>query len=212
MVHRVAIYARVSTGHQDTQRQVEELKGLAERSGYRVVEVVTETASGKRDSRPERKKIMALAQRREIDAVLVSELSRWGRSTTDLLSTLKELSERGVSLRSLNGSEFDLKTATGRALVGVLAVISEFESDLLQERVLSGLARAKANGKVLGRRYGDAPKVKKYKSRVRQFLTQDRSYRWMAKELQIDPKTVGKIVHEIKAEDAAHVGRAATQS
>lgn len=200
MDQRVAIYARVSTGHQDTDRQVDELRALADRAGYKVVSVFAETASGKRDGRPERKKVMALAQRREIDAVLVSELSRWGRSTTDLLSTLKELSERGVSLRSLNGSEFDLSTATGRAMLGVLAVISEFESDLLQERVMSGLARAKANGKVLGRRKGDAPKVRKYKSRVRKFLDQGRSYRWMAKELQLDPKTVGTIVHQIKAE------------
>ena len=58
MVQRVAIYARVSTGHQDTQRQVAELEALADRAGYRVIEVVTETASGKRDARPERKKIM----------------------------------------------------------------------------------------------------------------------------------------------------------
>lgn len=194
MVQRVAIYARVSTGHQDTQRQVEELMGLSERSGWCVIEVVTETASGKRDTRPERKKIMALAQRREIDAVLVSELSRWGRSTTDLLSTLKELSGKGVSLRALNGSEFDLTTATGRAMLGMLAVISEFESDLLQERVLSGLARARANGKVLGRKKGDAPKVKRYKSRVLRMRAEKRSLRWIANELQIDPKTVAKIV------------------
>lgn len=195
MVQRVAIYARVSTGHQDTQRQVEELNGLAERSGYLVIEVVTETASGKRESRPERKKIMALAQRREIDAVLVSELSRWGRSTTDLLSTLTELSSKGVSLRALNGSEFDLTTATGRAMLGLLAVISEFESDLLQERVLSGLARAKANGKVLGRKKGFSPKVKLYKNRVLKLREEKRSLRWIANELQIDPKTVAKIVH-----------------
>lgn len=203
MVQRVAIYARVSTGHQDTLRQVEELEGLAERSGYVVIEVVTETASGKRDTRPERKKIMALAQRREIDAVLVSELSRWGRSTTDLLSTLKELSSKGVSLRALNGSEFDLSTATGRAMLGMLAVISEFESDLLQERVLSGLARAKASGKVLGRKKGFAPKVKLYKSRVLKHRAENRSYRWIANELQIDPKTVAKIVHLFGAEDAS---------
>ena len=195
MVQRVAIYARVSTGLQDAQRQVAELEALAARAGYEVIEVVTETASGKRDTRPERKKIMALAQRREIDAVLVSELSRWGRSTTDLLSTLKELASKGVSLRSLNGSEFDLATATGKAMVGLLAVISEFESDLLQERVLSGLARAKANGKVLGRRKGHAPTVQRFKSRVLKLRQENRSHRWIAKELQIDPKTVAKIVH-----------------
>ncbi|MCZ4354776.1 recombinase family protein [Roseovarius aestuarii] len=200
MVQRVAIYARVSTGHQDTDRQVADLTALADRSGYRVVGIFTETASGRRDTRLERKKIMALAQRREIDAILVTELSRWGRSTTDLLSTLKELTAKGVSVKALNKSEFDLTTATGRAMVGVLAVISEFESDLLQERVLSGLERAKANGKVLGRKKGDAPKVKLYKSRVLKLRAEGRSFRWIAKELQIDPKTVAKIVHAHGAE------------
>ena len=80
-------------------------------------------------------------------------------------------------------------------MVGVLAVISEFESDLLQERVLSGLARAKANGKVLGRKKGFAPKVKLYKTRVLKLRAEKRSFRWIANELQIDPKTVAKIVH-----------------
>lgn len=194
MVQRVAIYARVSTGHQGTDRQVSELLALAERSGSKVIGVFTETASGRRDARPERKKVMVLAQRGEIDAVLVSELSRWGRSTTDLLSTLKDLSVKGVSLRALNGSEFDLNTATGRAMLGMLAVVSEFEGDLLQERVRSGLARAKANGKVLGRKKGFAPTVKLYKARVLKMRSENRSLRWIAKELQIDPKTVAKIV------------------
>lgn len=206
MVQRVAVYARVSTSLQDAQRQVDELLALADRSGYDVVGVFTETASGKRDGRPERKKIMALVQRREIDVVLVWELSRWGRSTTDLLATLKELADRGVSLRSLNGSEFDLSTASGRAMLGVLAVISEFETDLLQERVLSGLARARAKGKVLGRRVGDAPKVKRFKVRVGRALDEGRSYRWIAKDLQIDPKTVAKIAKEIEADSSKGSG------
>ena len=57
---------------------------------------------------------MALAQRREIGAVLVTELSRWGRSTTDLLATLRELEARRVSLVALNGMAFDLSTPHGR--------------------------------------------------------------------------------------------------
>lgn len=93
---------------------------------------------------------MALAQARQIDAVLVTELSRWGRSTIDLLHTLWELEARHVSLIAMSGMAFDLGTATGRMLATVLAGIAEFERDLLRERVRSGLAAARARGQGAG--------------------------------------------------------------
>ena len=68
---------------------------------------------------------MALAQARRIDAVLVTELSRWGRSTTDLLATLKELEARHVSVIALNGMAFDLTTPHGRMIATVLAGIAD---------------------------------------------------------------------------------------
>jgi hypothetical protein len=82
-----------------------------------------------------------------IDAVLVTELSRWGRSTTDLLATLKELQARRVSVIALNGMTFDLSTPPGRMIATVLAGIAEFERELIQERIRSGIAAAKARGK-----------------------------------------------------------------
>lgn len=195
MDHPVAIYARVSTAQQDCTRQVAELEAFATRCGYRVIGVFTETASGKTDARPERKKVMALAQRREIAAVLVTELSRWGRSTQDLMQTLDELAARGVSLKALNGFEVDLATPTGRVMVTLLSAISQFEADLLGERVRSGLARAKARGKKLGRQKGDAPTVRKQAKRVHAHLSEGKSHRWIARELQIDRKTVRKIAN-----------------
>ncbi len=88
MGQRAAIYARVSTSDQSCERQVAELTAFAERGGYDVVSIFKETASGIKANRAERSKIIALAQARKIDVVLVSELSRWGRSTQDLLSTI----------------------------------------------------------------------------------------------------------------------------
>ena len=73
---RVAIYARVSTADQDCDRQVRELRAFAKRLGAKVVSIHKETASGAKNDRAERKKVLALAQARQIDAVLVSELSR----------------------------------------------------------------------------------------------------------------------------------------
>ncbi len=98
-----APYCRVSTADQSCERQERDLAAFAERAGYQVVGAFKETASGVRLDRTERKRVLALVQRREIDAVLVTELSRWGRSTTDLLATLKELEARRVSLVALNG-------------------------------------------------------------------------------------------------------------
>ena len=119
MGQRAAIYCRVSTADQSCERQERDLAAFAARAGYEVVGVYKETASGVRLDRAERRKVMALAQRREIDAVLVTELSRWGRgtiSTTDLLATLREPETRRVYLVALDGMAFDLATPHGRML------------------------------------------------------------------------------------------------
>ena len=81
MGQRAALYCRVSTADQSCARQERDLTAFAARAGYEVSGVFKETGSGAKLDRVERKKVMALAQRREIDAVLVTELSRWGRST-----------------------------------------------------------------------------------------------------------------------------------
>jgi DNA invertase Pin-like site-specific DNA recombinase len=86
-------------------------------------------------------------QARRIDAVLVTELSRWGRSTTDLPATLTELEARWVSVVALNGMTFDLATPHGRMMAAMLAGITEFERELIRERIRSGIAAAKARGK-----------------------------------------------------------------
>lgn len=88
MGQRAAIYARVSTADQSCERQLRDLAGFAERGGYEVIDVFRETASGMKANRSARAEVMKLAQARHIDAILVTELSRWGRSTQDLLDTL----------------------------------------------------------------------------------------------------------------------------
>ncbi|MDN8842439.1 recombinase family protein, partial [Staphylococcus aureus] len=88
----------VSTADQSCERQLRDLAGFAERGGYEVVEVFRETASGMKANRSARAEVMKLAQARHIDAILVTELSRWGRSTQDLLDTLNRLSGWRVSV------------------------------------------------------------------------------------------------------------------
>ena len=82
---------------------------------------------------------MKLAQARKIDAILVTELTRWGRSTIDLLQTLEQLNKWNVSVIAQTGSQFDLSSAQGKMIAGVLSVLSQFERDLISERTKSGL-------------------------------------------------------------------------
>jgi len=191
---RVALYCRVSTTDQSCARQVRDLTAFAERAGYEVVGTFKEAGSGVKLDRAERRKVMALAQRREIDAVLVTELSRWGRSTTDLLSTLKDLEARRVSVIALNGMAFDLSTPHGRMIATVLAGIAEFERELTQERIRSGIAAAKDRGNRLGRQPGQRPKADRLTPKVLALIGQGRSYRLVGRELGLSKNTVAAIV------------------
>jgi DNA invertase Pin-like site-specific DNA recombinase len=93
---------------------------------------------------------MQAARRREIDAILVWRLDRWGRSLADLVVTLQELSALGIGFVSLTEA-IDLTTPTGRALAGLLAVFAEFEREILRERVKAGIAQARKEGRPHGR-------------------------------------------------------------
>jgi DNA invertase Pin-like site-specific DNA recombinase len=191
---KAVIYARVSTSDQSCERQIGELTGFAERGDFEIVGVFKETASGTKSNRAARNKIMDLAQVRRIDAVLVTELSRWGRSTQDLLQTLEQLAGWNVSINAMSGMTFELKTPHGRMMATMLAGIAQFERDLLSERVKSGLAAAKARGKKLGRQKGQRPKADRLAPKVLELIEQGRSYRWIARDLAISKNTVGDIM------------------
>ncbi len=147
---RAGLYARVSTHDQQTlPMQNRALREYAARRGWTVVMQVKEVGSGAAQ-REARETLLEAARRREIDTVLVWRLDRWGRSVTDLLSTLQELEHLGVGFVSLTEA-LDLTTPAGRAMAGLLAVFAEFEREILRERVRAGLAHARHNGQRLGR-------------------------------------------------------------
>lgn len=194
MGQRAVIYGRVSTSDQSCDRQIDELTGFAARANYKVVGVYRDVASGVRTDRTARNTVMGLAQARRIDAVLVTELSRWGRSTQDLLDTLNQLAGWNVSVVAMNGMTFELTTPHGRMMATMLAGIAQFERDLISERVKSGLAAARARGKKLGRQPGQRPKSDKLAPKVLALIEEGRSYRWIARDLGISKNTVGAIV------------------
>ncbi|MCF6329536.1 MAG: recombinase family protein [Henriciella sp.] len=146
------------------------------------------------NNRTARNQIIDLAQARQIDAVLVTELSRWGRSTQDLLDTLNRLAGWKVSIVAMSGMTFELATPHGRMMATMLAGIAQFERDLLSERVKSGLAAARTRGEKLGRQPGHRPKSDKLAPKVIQAVVNGRSYRWIARDLGINKNTVLEIM------------------
>jgi len=153
---RAAIYARISTaGQQSIPAQLEAMREYCARRGWSVVREVSETRSGVK-RRPERDALMAAARARELDAIVVVQLARFGRSLHDLAGAMYELTELGVTFVSINDG-IDLSTASGRALAGMLATFAQFERDLLIERVRAGVAHAKRNGTRSGKPFGRPP-------------------------------------------------------
>ena len=207
MGQRAALYCRVSTADQSCARQERDPTGFAARAGYEVIATFKETGSGVKAERGERRKVLALAQRREIDAVLVTELSRRGRSTTDLLVTLKELQARRVSVIALNGMTFDLSTPHGRMIATVLAGIAGFARELIQERIRSRIAAAKARGKRLGRQLGQRPKSDRLTPKVLALVGQGRSYRLIGREVGLSKNTVADIVKRNRSVSANRSGQ-----
>ncbi|MBD1903707.1 recombinase family protein [Trichocoleus sp. DQ-A3] len=199
-LRKSVIYCRVSTGEQDCDRQEKDLLAYAARAGFEVVEIFRESASGSRDDRPARKKVLALAQARKIDAVLVTELTRWGRSTIDLITTLQELQSRKVSLIAQTGLEFDLSTPHGKLIATLMSGLAEFERDLIKERVRSGMAAAKSKGQRFGREPGYIPsQVREKELKVLELTRQGRSYRKVAESLGLSKNTVMRIVRDSSA-------------
>lgn len=147
---KVAIYARVSKAlQQNPENQLIELRRWAAAAGHIVIgEFVDEISS--KDTRPEKERILGLLRLGELDGVAFWSLDRWGRTLSELVLELEEFTKTGKALISLK-EQIDLTTAAGRMVTGMLAVMANFERDRIRERTLLGLARAKAQGKRLGR-------------------------------------------------------------
>jgi putative DNA-invertase from lambdoid prophage Rac len=197
---KVAIYARVSTNDQNCERQIKDLTDYAQRCGYEVVGTYSETMSGMKVDRVQRKKIMSLARARNIDGVLVTELTRWGRSTSDLISTINDLHSWNASLIAQNGFQCDLSTPHGKMILGIMATLAEFERDLFAERVRSGVALARSKGKVFGRKPGS--KGDKYREDIRVLHEEGKSIRAIAQKVGLSKGVVERQVNAINKNKA----------
>ncbi len=145
MSKRVAIYARVSTKGQTTDNQIRELRKVANRAGWTVVnEFVDEGISGGkgRDQRPMFDALCKAVVRREVDVVMSWSVDRLGRSLQHLVAFLGELNVSGVDLY-LHQQGIDTTTPAGKALFQMMGVFAEFERSIIRERVRSGIDRAR---------------------------------------------------------------------
>jgi DNA invertase Pin-like site-specific DNA recombinase len=150
---RVAIYARVSTGEQNPEAQLRELREYAERRGFLVHREYVDQASGdvrRRKRAPAFEALMADARRRRFDCVLVWKYDRFARSLGALVAALQEFRDLGVDFIS-HTQAIDTTTPMGRLFFHVIGSFAEFERDVIVERVRAGLANARAKGKRLGR-------------------------------------------------------------
>jgi putative DNA-invertase from lambdoid prophage Rac len=194
-----ALYCRVSTADQTCGRQERDLRAFAKKAGYKIVGVWKETASGAKDDRAERKEVLALAQARKIDVILVTELTRWGRSMLELFHTLHDLQAWGVSLVAQTGLQFDLRSAQGKLIASLMAALAEFERDLLRERVRSDSAAAQKRGVVFGRRAGQRVKADRFAPQVLKLVSEGQSYREISHRPGLSKNTVLDIVKRDRA-------------
>ena len=195
---RVAFYTRVSTVNQTTDNQILELEKVASRMGYEIVLRLSDSgisgAKGK-DQRPAFKALCDAATRREIDMVMAWSVDRLSRSLQDLVTFMSELHAVGCDLY-LHQQAIDTSTPSGKALFQMCGVFAEFERGMIRERIVSGLDRAKSQGKIFGR-----PKVsKQVEFGIKNLLTEgSHGIKKIAKTMNVGVSVVQRIKGEMNA-------------
>ena len=140
-------YGRVSTVDQTADNQRLEV----ERAGYAVEYWFADTVSGKAHAAQRKEFGKMMGKLRAKDTLIVSKLDRLGRDASDVLATIKSLATLHVEVVVLQLGKLDLTSPAGKLMLAMLAAVAEMERDLIVERTQAGLARAKAEGKTLGR-------------------------------------------------------------
>lgn len=146
---RIFAYVRVSTMEQETENQIREIGS----AGFTIQphRIITETVSGSMPISRRKEFSRLLDKMEKHDVLVVTKLDRLGRDAIDVSLTVNHLEELGIKVHCLALGGVDLTSSAGKLTMGVINTVAQFERDLLIERTQSGLARAKAQGKTLGR-------------------------------------------------------------
>ena len=162
-MNKIALYCRVSlaNGSQTTENQKIRLVEYAKKNGF-TYDLYEETEST-RKTRPVKQALLARLRKNEYESVVVYKLDRWARSSTELIMDTKELLDKGVGFISISDN-LDFSTAAGKLHFQILSAFAEFERELIRERTIEGLRRAKMQGKKAGRPKGSKDTKKRKKS------------------------------------------------
>ena len=195
---RVAFYLRVSTGSQTVENQRRELAAAAEQRGWTVIDLYSDNgvsgAKG-RDRRPAFDRMCKDAVAGKFDIVAAWSVDRLGRSVLHLAQFVEDLRGAGVGLFLLKQG-IDSETPTGRAMLGMCSVFAELEREIIRERIHSGLARAKAKGKKLGRK----PVTTYTEAAIRKLRDKGFGKLKIARELQCGVSTVQRVLGAVDEE------------
>jgi DNA invertase Pin-like site-specific DNA recombinase len=198
---RAALYLRVSTLDQTTDNQELELRAAAARLGHEIVEVYADNgisgAKG-RDKRPEFDRLCRDVVRRRFDIIMAWSIDRLGRSLQDLVAFLNEIHAVRVELY-LHQQGLDTSTPAGRAMFQMMGVFAEFERNVIRERVLAGMARAKVQGTKSGKRIGRPPLDPQRRAAIAAAYRKGGvGLRTVAKTFGVCAETARRIVAELK--------------
>ena len=187
---KVALYARVSTvseksEKQDPETQLFRLRDYALRQDYEIVDEYVDRVSGATASRPALDRMVKDATDHRFHLILVCKIDRVGRSVLNLVNLLEELEVYGVKLLCTDQPEISTKGPMGRLLLHMLAAVAEYERELIRDRTLAGLDRARAEGKTFGR-----PRLNVDTTQVLELLEQGKSYDEVAEQLKVSVGTV----------------------
>ncbi|NGZ27465.1 MAG: recombinase family protein [Magnetococcales bacterium] len=192
MKRKVAIYARVSTDGQTTENQLLELRTMAKNRGWEIFEEFVDhgiSGAKSREERPAFNRMLKGMVRHQFDMIAAWSVDRLGRSLQHLVEFLSEVQAHQVDL-FLYQQGLDTSTPAGRAMFQMLGVFSEFERAMIRDRVVAGIARARANGTVLGR-----PKVgSETEEQIKRLHMTGIGIRKIARELGIGVSVVQRVV------------------
>ena len=191
---KVVLYARVSTKDQDCERQISELRIIANNHNYHIADEYIDTGfSGSLKNRPELDRMMKDAFLKKFEMVMTLELSRVGRSTKNLLEIVEKLKEKDINLFIAN-QQIDTSTPTGSMFFTIASAFATYERDLIRERVISGLQNAKKKGKVLGRKTN---LNRLTKSKILEMRSNKIGLKKIAAETKIAVKTIRNFLSEV---------------
>ena len=193
MTKKVGIYTRVSTLDQTIDNQLIELRDHCSKMGWEVVkEYADEGLSGtlSREKRPALNSLIKDAYRKRFDSVVCWDISRIGRSMKELILFLSDMKDRGIGICSVRQG-FDTSTSMGEIMFQFVGILSSWEREMIRERTLAGLERAKSQGKTLGRKKVTDDTMT---AKIIELRNEGKSIRQIASEVGISRGTVNNVL------------------